>query len=606
VPEDNGPPTAVPPRTGEPHRGSLLFRAPPAPVTLGLIVLVSAALAALYWPRIGRPLGLGVVVAFAGPALVACVVTTPLARVLGGRLEFHRSVFLVFSVLLLQLPLAAAWRGAEAVWPKVAPPLVLLAPFLAGPAFWFRHLTLYGVSRSSHARMLPVSLLHPLLALLGLAAVLPFTATALEATIAILPIAFVCAVAVLTAADRPIEREFHASGVSLIRPLLNHVENRDEEATRTLEAFFLRSAVLATVRVSLLGFVRDGKVRATMALPAVHPGPFAALGASDLPQKLSTLLGPDAGTVLVPHTPCDHDLDLPSRKEVERLASASRELLGRLAPARSGKASPLVSPRPGSLARAQVLGDVALVVVSQAPRPTDDIAYAVADRIVREIAREEGSEVALIDAHNSYVEGQGDISFGSPVAQQLEADARAAVVAARAASRDGPVEVGVASRAGYSIGRDGIGPQGIRALVIRAGGSTTGYVLVDGNNLVVGARDRILPELLNVVDAAELLTTDNHVVHEVDGGINPLGERYPAELLARDAREVLEQAFADLGPAEPRYATTELADVRVLGPGYTARLLTSLGDTLSMFARIFPASLALLLTSSLVVALLLR
>ncbi len=46
--------------------------------------------------------------------------------------------------------------------------------------------------------------------------------------------------------------------------------------------------------------------------------------------------------------------------------------------------------------------------------------------------------------------------------------------------------------------------------------------------------------------------------------------------------------------------------MKVLGPGYTARLLTSLGDTLSMFAHMFPAALLLLLTSSLVVALLLK
>jgi hypothetical protein len=44
----------------------------------------------------------------------------------------------------------------------------------------------------------------------------------------------------------------------------------------------------------------------------------------------------------------------------------------------------------------------------------------------------------------------------------------------------------------------------------------------------------------------------------------------------------------------------------VLGPGYTARLLTSLGDTLSMFARMFPATFVLLLAGSLVGALLLR
>src|SRR5208337_3687657 len=116
-------------------------------------------------------------------------------------------------------------------------------------------------------------------------------------------------------------------------------------------------------------------------------------------------------------------------------------------------------PYEGSLARAQLLGNVVLVLVTQAPKPTDDIAFSVADRIVREVAQEGGPRVVLVDAHNSYVEGQGDILYGTPMAEKLVVDTKAAVRAAVAAARDGPIEVGVAVRKGYSIGRDGIGPE---------------------------------------------------------------------------------------------------------------------------------------------------
>ncbi len=589
-----------------PPHGTILFRAPPAPIALGLILLLSATLAAILWAPAARPFEWGFLLSIVGPALVTGVLTTPIARATGGRFEWHRSLFLVISVLVLQLPLAAAWRGAVYLWPATVPPILFLGPFLAGPAFWFRHLSLYGVSRSNHARMLGASLLQPVLFLAGFFAIVAPTTPALVAAGTSLVLAFVCALLVLRASDRPIRREFHSSGVALIRPLLDHVVDRDPQATRTLEEFFLRTTVLATVRVTLLTFLRGDRVHATVALPAVHPGPFAALGASDLPRKLDELLGPGAGTVLVPHTPSDHDLDLPSSAEVARIGTAAVELLHSL-PASSGRrASPLVSPYPGSLARAQLLGGIVLVVVTQAPEPTDDISYAVGDRVVREIAREGGPPVVLIDAHNSYVEGQGDVSYGTPLAEKLVTDVKAAVAAAVAGGADGPIEVGVGRKGGFSTGKDGIGPEGIRALVVRAAGKTSAYVLIDGNNLVIGARATILSELLAVVDTAEVMTTDNHVVHEVDGGINPLGERCPPASLAREARAVVERALADLGPSEVRFASKEVPDVKVLGPGYTARLLTSLGDTLSMFAHMFPAALLLLLTSSLVVALLLK
>jgi putative membrane protein len=585
-----------------PHRGTLLFRAPSPALSFAAIVALSAILAALMWGPALDPFAEGFLLAWFVPALIAAFATSPLAGALGGRLEMHRAVFLSLGVLVIQVPLAAVWRGAIALWPGTTPGVIYLGAFLAGPSIWFRQISLFGLSRPSHAASLPPALLQPALSLIGLFVLLPPDLAEVVAALAFLAIGFACGVALLRAADRPMRREFQSSGISLIRPLLDHVGARDPGSTRALEGFFEKFSFPADLRTSLLTVRRSGTVKATIALPAVHPGPFAALGASDLPRKLSERLGPDAGTVLVPHTPSDHDLDLPTGGEVEKFVAASQHLLAAPGPVLPGRASPLVRPYAGSTARAQWLGDLALVLISQAPEPTDDIAFAVADRIEREVGPGGGGpRLALIDAHNSYVEGKGDILYGTPVAEKVVADVRAAVAAARAAAVDGPVEIGVAARTQYDTGRDGIGPQGIRALVVRAAGRTSGYVLIDGNNLLLGFREPIVRALETVVDVAEVMTTDNHVVHEVDGGINPVGERRSAEALARDASEVLRAAVADLGPAELHFGEEEVPAVKVLGAGFTARLLTSLGDTLSMFSNMAVATFLLLLTSSLVV-----
>ena len=588
------------------RRGHVLFRAPSPGVTYGLIVVASAALTGLLWlPDVPRFLE-GFLVAGLLPALITSAATPPLCAALGGRLEFHRSVFLTLTVLVLLVALATLWRLAFLIDPAVVPGLAYLAVFLVGPAFWFRHASLYGISRPSHVRMLLPSLLQPVLYLVGVFALNPPTVALVGAAAAFFGLGFVLAVALVRASDRPIRREFGISGVSLIRPLLDHVSERDPEATRVLESFFRRGAIPGNIVARALVFSRGGSVKATLALPTVHPGPFAALGSSDLPRKLSQKLGPSAGTVFVPHTPCDHDLDLPADEDVERVASAIRGLLSATAPTGPVRSSPLVSPYEGSFARAQLLGDAVLVLVTQAPAPTDDIAFSVADRIVREVALDETTRVVLVDAHNSYVEGKGDILYGTPSAEKLVVDTKAAVRAALAASKDGPLEVGTAVRTGYSTGRDGIGPEGFRALVIRSGGRTTGYVIIDGNNLLIGRRDPIVKALLKRVDVAEVLTTDNHVVHEVDGGINPIGERYSLDALTRDAVATLEEALQNLEPVSVQFGEKSVPEVPVLGPGYTARLLTSLGDTLSMFTHMFVATLLLLIMSSLVIVLALR
>jgi len=583
------------------HRGTLLFRAPSIPIALVAIVVLSGALAAVLWWPNAPLLEEGFLLVFAVPAILAAFATTPLARALGGRIEVRRAVFLAMVVLVVELPIALVWRGALIAWPGATPSVVFLGAFLAGPAVWFRHMSLFGLSRPNHAASLPPTLLQPVLSLLGLFLLVTPSLRVLVAAVLFLVIGFACSVALLRAADRPLRREFQSSGISLIRPLLDHVALRDPGATRSLEKFFEKFAFPVDLRVRILWFSRAGKPPATVAMPTVHPGPFAALGASDLPRKLAEKLGAEAGIVLVPHTPSDHDLDLPAESEVDRIAAASRAILRASGPALDSRASPLVSPYPGSLARAQLIGDVALVLVTQAPAPTDDIAFSVADRIDRELGQAGRYRLALVDAHNSYIEGKGDITYGTPTAEKLVVDTNAAIEAAAAAARPGTIDVGVAVRGSYSIGADGIGPQGMRALVIRAAGRTSGYVLIDGNNLEVGFRDPIVHAFEKVVDVAEVLTTDNHVVHEVDGGINPIGERRTLEALIEDAVGVLEAATSDLAPAQSFFGSAPVPGVQVLGPGFTARLLTSLGDTLSMFTNMAFATFLLLLAGSLVV-----
>ncbi|MGA7862309.1 MAG: DUF2070 family protein, partial [Thermoplasmata archaeon] len=510
------------------------------------------------------------------------------------------------TTTVLPIPILLVWRGVGLAMGHLPVGIPLILLFVQAPVLWFRHMTLFGVSQPQHGASLPASLCQPVLAILGVFLLYPPPWTWVLAAGLFLLFGFLCAALLLRAADRPIRREFGASGVSLIRPLIEHVGSRDPAATESLEKFFEGFAVEANVRVTEVQFRTPHGPKATLTLPAVHPGPFAALGASNLPQKLEEQLGPDAGLVFVPHTPCNHDLDVPTTAEVRRIGEAAASLLHDLPAPSSAANSPLVSGGRESWARAQRLGDVVLVTVTQAPEPTDDIAFAIADRLVDENRKAGQPELALIDAHNSYKEDEGDLTYGSPRAERFAEDVRQAVSAALAQATPGPVRVGVALRTGFSVGRDGIGPSGVRALVVEAAGRRAADVLLDGNNLLQGLRERLLQALGSVVDDSEVMTTDNHVVHEVDGGVNPIGERISFDLLRETVVGVVRDALTNLEAVEVRVGTREVQDVAVLGPDWTARLLTSLGDTLSMFSNAFLMTFLLLIASSTVVLAVLR
>ncbi|MCI4349721.1 MAG: DUF2070 family protein [Thermoplasmata archaeon] len=594
--------------SGSKHR-RLLIRAPSPLESLAFLLVEAALLAALFGLPTGLPLPFltGFLGVFLLPALVASALTGPVASVLGGRLTLKRSLLLSVTAGAFSIPVAAVWRIIHLAAPGTLPAVATILLFLQGPILWFRHMTLFGVSNPSHLRSLPASLVGPLASCAAILLLFtPATIVYLEAGLFLL-VGFLASALLLRAADRPIRREFGTSGVALIRPLLDHINERDPAATETLERFFAKFSAPVDLLVRLIVFRSEDGVKATVALPSVHPGPFASLGSSDLPRRLADRLGAAAGTVFVPHTPCNHDLDLPTTADFDRMASGTAQLLADLPEgSHDGPASALVGVGPAPFARAQILGPVALVIVTQAPAPTDDIDRSAVEPVAQMLETPGGPAIAFVDAHNSYVEDEGDLTYGSPAAEKLARDVEAAVRLAHSVARSGPVRIGVGVRDGYSLAETGIGPHGIRALVVDAAGTRTAYVLIDGNNLVLGFRAALLEGLRPLAVTAEILTTDNHIVHEVDGGTNPVGERYSVDALRREVRAAVETAIADLTPVWIASGQRRIPSVRVLRPGWTVRLLTSLGDTLSMFTNAFVMTYLLVLTSSLVLLLLFR
>ena len=61
--------------------------------------------------------------------------------------------------------------------------------------------------------------------------------------------------------------------------------------------------------------------------------------------------------------------------------------------------------------------------------------------------------------------------------------------------------------------KDGMGAGGITATVVQVGKQKTAYVVIDGNNMISGLREKILAALTSVgFDESEVFTTDTHAV----------------------------------------------------------------------------------------------
>ncbi len=532
------------------------------------------------------------------PAFPGALAAAPISHVLGGKLNARRALFsgvLMYVFVGVGLALWRLFVTLHGAYPLEG---VLLALF--GASVWFRQMVLSGISGPTPLRAVPQSLVAPAFGVVLTWGFLGVTLVHVGEGIFFLLLPLGAIALLIEGANRPMVREFGESGVAILRPLIDHINERDPEASRRMEEFLANSPSEADLTVSALHFRGEGTDLLWIA-PAIHPGPFAELGASDLPNKVVSMLSGAAQEIVVLHAPCTHDQNIPTTEEVRRVMGQVKSYLPNLS-AGPSRASPLVLPHAGSMVRAQVLGDTVLLVVSRAPEASDDIDYAVGE-MVREEARRQGFRLGIIvDAHNVYVrENMGTVPFGSPQSFKLIEDAKAAMRAAQAAVKEGPVRVGVGHRRGYTTQDDGLGKEGISVTVVEAAGSRTAYAVLDGNNLLHGFREKLLATLKESVDEAEVMTTDNHVVHEVANGINPIGKLRSAGALSKDLHAVVTEALSRMHPVTVSSGEVRVPRVKVMGHATTIRLMTVLNDSFAAFWVLMPTTLLLTVAGELLV-----
>ena len=105
-----------------------------------------------------------------------------------------------------------------------------------------------------------------------------------------------------------------------------------------------------------------------------------------------------------------------------------------------------------------------------------------------------------------------------------------------------------------------MGAGGITATVVQVGKQKTAYVVIDGNNMISGLREKILAALTSLgFNESEVFTTDTHAVSALSSGrsmrrgYHPVGEAMSHELLIGYIIDVAKKAESNLesSKAEP-------------------------------------------------------
>ncbi len=416
------------------------------------------------------------------------------------------------------------------------------------------------------ARRLLASLLQPFLCITvfvffwtRLASVNPFQ---ILPFLVIIPIAsYVSAFLFVHIVDRLGQRMYGVPSIPIFRAfMLTWVVALNEPFEELLE----KLGENEDIEVSFLKF-DSSKPKAAIIVPLVHPGPFKNIGSSLLPSLLKTEFGKKFGCdACVPLGILGHELDLASQTQNRRvidsvLAAAEFE-------ASADKATPFLKiSENGVTAVCQVFGKTAFLSFTLAPKTTEDMPREL-ERIVREEAEKCGLDCAIVvNAHNS-IDNTGIMDAS------LEA---LTAVASKCLKKNTsfpaePFEVGAATvfPNEFSL-QDGMGSGGITAVVVKVAEQKSAYVVIDGNNMISGLREKILTALTSSgFDESEVLTTDTHSVSAVvvgRRGYHPIGEVMNHDLLISYITAAAKAAEASLESCKAGCKRLVVPQVRVIG-----------------------------------------
>jgi putative membrane protein len=216
-------------------------------------------------------------------------------------------------------------------------------------------------------------------------------------------------------------------------------------------------------------------------------------------------------------------------------------------------------------ASCQIFGETAFISFSLAPKTTEDLPQELG-RIVSEEAKKYGLKTAVVvNTHNSINEVVDTDEHIDALKKAASKCLQKAVVLSTK-----PFLIGAATVFPKEFNlKSGMGTGGITAIVVQVEKQKTAYIIIDGNNIVSGLREKLLDALGALgFDQSEVLTTDTHAVSAlVTGrrGYHPVGEVMDRELLVRYIGEVAKKAKSNLEYCKAGCVEFVVPKVRVIG-----------------------------------------
>lgn len=543
------------------------------------LVIGLSALAVLPSQKLFYGLALGL--AFLVLTFVSDLVTTKITLINDPIFSLRRTlavslvgwlVWLVFNVLGIALSVPFGFL----IWVK----LCLLG---SAAVITLRIIVLIATSTSAQWRKGISILLQPTLCLVAFVVFWVNTLVAFPLTqvlIFILISPLICFLAVslfFYSIERLGQKTFSMRSIPLFRAF---IVNWATDQNAPMEKYLEEMGEDKDIEVTLLKF-DSSKPKAAIIVPLVHPGPFKNIGSSLLPSLLKQGFEKEYScSTCTPLGILGHELDLASQEQNYKIIS--QVIASAKFKSTADLASPSVTIKEGAAtASGQLFGDTLFLSFSLAPETTEDLPQSLGRFVVEEAAKYGLNGSAVVNTHNSITDF---VDVEAHLSELQTAASKCIQEVVKLQTKKFLIGADSVFPKEFSL-RNGMGTGGITAIAVQVENQKTAYVVIDGNNMVSGLREKILTSLASIgFDESEVFTTDTHAVSAlITGGragrrgYHPVGEAMDQELLIRYICDVAKNAGANLEVASAGYLHFTVPDVRVIGEE-RLKSITSLVD----------------------------
>jgi putative membrane protein len=364
-----------------------------------------------------------------------------------------------------------------------------------------------------------------------------------------------------------------------------------ENKTGGMEEYFESKASAGPVGTRVLKLAPAAGREISIVLPDVHPGPFGAVGGSNLPYVLYEKFGKSA---LVMHSVSDHSLNIPSGKEVARYIEGLQGLS--TSDAGGTCSEPVQRRRGGATATAIAFGKSALVLLSLAPKGMEDVPPDIRGELEAHARALGFASLLVVDCHNA-------------MGKQIDSADRSDLLSAASQCLDdlkglpqGEFSAGFAGLGDFAHSPGDspeLGQAGLAVMVLVVRGKKYAIGWADSNNMENSLRDRIIARVNFDGDAAmlEVCTSDTHSTsgQRTRQGYFALGSTGNPEQIVGAYAEMCKAAAQDARGCQFSLLSAT-SEVKVMGAqfgDYSAALDRSLNLTKVFVGITFAAFVAL-------------